>query len=59
MVGIDPGDPTTWQWGAVAIGAETVLAAGTILRGTIGDEETDKIADEVKEMAKFFKDLFF
>ncbi len=59
MVGIDPGDPTTWQWGAVAIGAETVLAAGTILRGTIGDEETDKIADEVKEVAKFFKDLFF
>lgn len=59
MEGINPNDPTTWQWGAVAIGAETFLAAGTILRGTIGDEETDKIADDVKEVAKFFKNLFF
>lgn len=59
LKGWDPGDPSTWQWGAVAIGAETVLAAGTILRGTIGDEETDKIVDEVKDVAKFFKDLFF
>ncbi len=59
MEGINPNDPTTWQWGAVAIGANTVLAAGTILRGTIGDEETDKIADEVKEVAKFFRNLFF
>lgn len=59
LKGLDPADPSTWQWGAVAIGAETVLAAGTILRGTIGDEETDKIVDEVKDVAKFFKDLFF
>lgn len=56
--GIDPSDPLTWQWGAVAIGAETVLGVGTILRGTIGDEKTDQLADEVKEVTKFFKNLF-
>ncbi|CAN5285014.1 hypothetical protein BH10CYA1_BH10CYA1_46430 [soil metagenome] len=59
MAGMNPNDPTTWQWGAVAVGAETMLAAGTILRSTIGDEETEKIVDEVKDVAKFFKDLFF
>ncbi len=59
MDGFDPEDPATWQWGVIAIGAETVLTAGAILRSTIGDEDTDKIAEEVQEVAKFFRDLFF
>lgn len=59
MEGFDPADPTTWQWGAVAIGAQTLLTAGAVLRSTIGDEETDKIAEEVQEVAKFIKKLFF
>ncbi|CAN5680615.1 hypothetical protein BH10CYA1_BH10CYA1_64800 [soil metagenome] len=59
MAGMNDNDPTTWQLGAVAIGAEPMLAAGTILRSTIGDEETEKIVDEVKDVAKFFKDLLF
>lgn len=58
MEGFDPADPFTWQWGAVAIGAQTLLTAGAVLRGTIGDEETDKIAEEVQEIAKYLRNLF-
>ncbi len=59
MEGFDPSDPMTWQWGAVALGAQTLLVAGAVLRSTIGDEETDKIAEEVQEVAKFIRNLFF
>jgi hypothetical protein len=57
MEGFDPADPMTWQWGAVALGAKTLLTAGKILRSTIGDEETDKIAEDVKKVGKFFRKL--
>lgn len=53
----DPSDPSSWHWGAVALGAQTILTAGQILRSTIGDEETDKLAEDVKKVGKFFKKL--
>lgn len=30
--GFDPADPTTWKWGAVAIGGQTLLTAGSVTR---------------------------
>jgi hypothetical protein len=59
MEGFNAEDPLTWKWGVIAIGAETVLTTGSILRSTIGDEATDMIAEEVQEVARFFKDLLF
>ena len=59
MEGFSAEDPLTWKWGVIAVGAETVLTTGTILRSTIGDEATDKIAEEVQAVARFFKRLLF
>lgn len=59
MEGFDPADPMTWHWGAVAVGSQTLLAAGAVLRSTIGDEATDEIAEEVQKGIKFIKKLLF
>ena len=44
----DPSDPASWHWGAVALGAKTILTAGQILRSTI---VTTKIASRVAKEA--------
>lgn len=59
MDGFDASDPSTWHWGAVAIGTQSLLAAGSVLRGTIGDEATDEIVDEVQKLAKKIKKFLF
>ena len=30
--GFDPADPSTWKWGAVALGGQTLLTAGSVTR---------------------------
>ena len=59
MDGFDASDPSTWQWGAVAIGTQTLLTAGSVLRSTIGDESTDEIVDAAKKGLKKLKDFLF
>jgi hypothetical protein len=58
MQGFNPDDPLTWQWGALSLGTQTLLAAGSILRSAIGDEQTDKLGEKVKKVGKFIGKLF-
>jgi hypothetical protein len=57
--GFDPSDPFTWKWGAVALGGQALLTAGTIIRGAAGDTgEVKKTARKIGRLiGKILNDL--
>jgi tetratricopeptide (TPR) repeat protein len=53
--GFDPSDPFTWKWGAVALGGQALLTAGTIIRGAAGD--TDEVKKTARKLGRFIGKL--